>query len=609
MLILMGILGLLQSVLLPGLIIIKTGKLRGGITEQLLRLVPLSLTANYLCVFLLAALRFYRRPVMLGLILAEIAAVIWLYRETLFQPLNTAFSSLSEAFRRELRPLGDFLTENPSGRKNILSSWIWVLSGCFAFSGVVWALHLCRLNFGTIFTGWDTVFSWNAWAEMWAGGSIPKVAGLYPQLLPVNWSVSYVLQEKEWLQFFNTLLPPIFFLMIQQMFFDLGFQRRESAFFFAAVISRFMMKKLMGDQLFDGYMDVPAAAMCLLSLYSFLKAEGRSFAEQRQGIVLGVLFAAAAAVTKQSGWIALLLAPLTVALRLRDGLKTMSGKQKLLLFLAALLIVLPWYLHCFFFRPVGGEDELIADGIMDFNRQYDIHHRLRLARETLGKYGIFFLLSLAGIPFVPKKYRLPLFLMAWPLTAVWAVSYSYDARNLAPVLPVISLSCGLALSGIGVRIGKICQSAKPDRIALIIPMLLIFAAAVAALVYYYPDDRLTEDQRVRKKALFGERLNRELLYGVFGETHGGNDIYTDYPAYFLSGYENCCSAADFRDEGQVRMVLEGTKINWLLLPQVMPNNTDPAKELIDQCIADGRCGLRGCSDGYYKSYCLYEIFR
>ena len=30
------------------------------------------------------------------------------------------------------------------------------------------------------------------------------------------------------------------------------------------------MKKLMGDQLFDGYMDVPAAAMTVLSVYTLL---------------------------------------------------------------------------------------------------------------------------------------------------------------------------------------------------------------------------------------------------------------------------------------------------------------------------------------------------
>ena len=109
--------------------------------------------------------------------------------------------------------------------------------------------------------------------------------------------------------------------------------------------------------------------------------------------------------------------------------------------------------------------------------------------------------------------------------------------------------------------------------------------------------------------MFGERLNNELLYDIFGEEHSGSDIYTDYPAQFLPGYADCCSAAELTDETQVRGVLDGENINWLLLPVVMPNHTDPSKELIEQCIADGRCEQIRCSDGYYKSYCLYQINR
>ena len=254
-----GILGLLQISLLPALIIRKAGKLRGGLAEQLIWLMPLSMTANYLLVFLLIVLHLYKRPVMLGVIGAECLCLLWLYRKTLLQPLQESFRQISSGIQRELQPVQDFLSEKQS-----LGGWIWFLSGCLAFSGVLWGFHLCRLNFGTVFSGWDTLFSWNAYAETWAAGNIPHIEGLYPQLVASNWSISYLLQGEGAVQFFNTLLPPVFFLLIQMMLFDQGFQRRESGFFFAAVIARFMMKKLMGDQLFDGYMDVPVAAMSLV---------------------------------------------------------------------------------------------------------------------------------------------------------------------------------------------------------------------------------------------------------------------------------------------------------------------------------------------------------
>ena len=605
MLMLFGILGLMQAVLLPALIIMKAGKLRGGITEQLIRLLPISMTVNYLLVFLLAALHLYTRPVMLALIAAEAFCILRLYRGTLSRPLALTVSRVSEAFRREIRPL----TEVLSGKADPIQRWVWLVSGCFALSGILWGFHLCRLNFGTVFSGWDTLYSWNAYAETWASGNIPRIGGMYPQLVSANWSISYLLQGENAVQFFNTLLPPVFFLLIQMMLFDLGFQRRECAFFFAAVIARFMMKKLMGDQLFDGYMDVPAASMSLLSVYTFLKAESKDPADQRQGIVLGVLFAAAAAVTKQSGWAAFVLSPLGGWLLLREGMKTMDKRRKAALCAAALLIALPWYLYCLSGKTPGTERELIANGIMDYNSRFDLRYRLELAAATLGKYGAVFLLSLIGLPFVPKKYRLLFFLMAWPLTLIWAVSYSYDARNLGPVLPIISLLCGMALAGGGNAAGRIAEKAGLGKLPLFVLLGLSAAAVTAGLIKLWPDGKLIEDQRVKQKSLFGERLNRELLYDVFGETHEGKDIYTDYPAHFLSGYEDCCSAADLRDEEQVRSVLEGTGIRWLLLPEVLPNDTDPSKVWIDRCIDEGKCELMRCSDGYYKSYCLYEVKR
>ena len=610
MLILFGILGLLQSTVLPGLLMIRLWKLRGGVIEQLLRLIPLSLITNYLLIFFLAASGFYTRPVMLGIIGAEVLALLWLYRDVLLRPFSGSILSLSEALRRELRPAEDFLSSlRGSSVTGALKNWIWLLSGCFALSGILWAVHLCRLNFGTIFSGWDTLFSWNNYALVWAGGEVPNIGGMYPQLLPSNWSLSYLLQGKDAVQFFNTLIPPLFFLMIQLMLFDLGFQRRECGFFFAAILARFMMKKLMGDQLFDGYMDVPAAAMALLSFYTFLKAEGRSLSEQRRAVFLGLVFAGGAAVTKQSGFAALVTAPLAVLCLLRTAAGTLSRKQKAVLVLLVLVIVLPWYLHCFLFNTHGYERELIAEGIVEYNRTFDLSHRVRLAAETLGKYGIFFLLSLVGLPFVAKRYRLLLTLLIWPLTLIWAVSYSYDARNLGPVLPFVCMACGLALAGCGAFAAGILQKAGIGRIIFAVFFFLSAAAAVILLVRLFPDGRLKEDQRIKQKALFGERLNQELLYEIFGETHEGNDIYTDYPAHFLSGYEECCSAADLTDTFQVQKVLEEDKIHWLMLPVVMPNNTDPAKELIEGCIEEGKCVKVRCSDGYYKPYCLYGIYR
>ena len=605
MLMFFGILGFLQSTILPALLIIRLFRLKGGLTEKLLRLFPLSLIANYLVIFALAALHLYTRPVVLVLIGVEITAILWIFRKSLFRPVSETITAIGDSLRSELQPVGDFLSDDSKQ----IRGWIWAVSGCLALSGVLWGVHLVRLNIGTVFSGWDTIFSWNYYANTWAAGRIPSIGGMYPQLVPSNWSLSYLLQGDGAVQFFNTLIPPLFFLLIQGMLFDLGFQRRESAYFFAAIIARYMMKKLMGDQLFDGYMDVPAAAMSLLSIYTFMKSECKPQQEQKQALILGVLFAAGAAITKQSGFIALLLAPLAAFLLLRVESKAMSRQEKLLLAVSVLLIVLPWYLHCFFFNTHGQARELIAEGILDYNTSYDISHRLWQADQVLGKYRLCFLFSLIGLPFVPKRYRLLFPLFIWPLTIIWATTYSYDARNLCLTLPFVALLDGLILSGFGNFSYRILQKLHANRIPVFLIGSLFLAAAIFALIRLFPDEKLKEDQRTKQKALFGERLNNELLYGFFGEEHSGNDIYTDYPAHFLPGYEDCCSSAQLTDENQVKGALEGEKINWMLLPMIMPNHTDPSKELIEQCLFDGKCEQIRCSDGYYKSYCLYRINR
>ena len=95
MLIAFGILGLLQIMLLPALIIRKAARFHGGILEELLQLLPLSLIANYIFIFALASIHLYSRPIMLGTILIELLLILWLYRKTLLQPVNRTLSRIS----------------------------------------------------------------------------------------------------------------------------------------------------------------------------------------------------------------------------------------------------------------------------------------------------------------------------------------------------------------------------------------------------------------------------------------------------------------------------------------------------------------------------------
>lgn len=609
MLVFCGIVGLLQSILLPGLILLKIFKIRGGLIERFLILFPLSLVTNYLIIFLLAAFRIYTRPVLSLLIAIEILTLLFLFRRTFQTPMKEILFNIEKSIKQELLPLTTMLSQSSNQSHEIIQNALWILSGLGSVSAVLWGIHVWRLNFGTIFNGWDTLFSWNAFAETWATNQIPAFRGSYPQLVPANWSISYVLQGVNPVQFFNTLIPPLFFLWIFLMLFDLGFQKKETGFFFAAIIARYMMKKLMGDQIFNGYMDVPAASMVLLSLYAILKGSNRSGKDQQQSIALSLVFASEAAVTKQSGLIALIIVPILIHRWLKTAEQQIPRKQKIGLMVICAGIVLPWYFGGLIYGMVNPDTgtQIVDQGIVQFNQRYEWSHKFYLIRQSLGKYFYVFLISLIGLPFVPKKYRLPFFLASWPIVTLWALFFTYDTRNLATALPPLAILCGFALDGFIQKILLFTGRWKIGKIAVGIPFILIIAIGLIILIDLFPDERLHQDQDNQKKNLFGAGLNQELLYGVLGETHETADILTNYPAYFLPGYGNCCEKVDFKDSIMFEQKLSQSHIRYLLIPQFVENLSWESYDVLNRCMANGKCTLMKCSNGYYIPYCLYTV--
>ena len=380
------------------------------------------------------------------------------------------------------------------------------------------------------------------------------------------------------------------------MLFDLGFQKRESGFFIAAVIARYMMKKLMGDQIADGYMDVPVSFMSLLAVYTLLKGIEKDKFGQFQTIILAVVFASGAAITKQAGLMILALTPFFAAIWLKDGIACISRRKFFLILLIPCMVVLPWYLLCWINSrvPDPASGELLADGIRQFNERYEWSHKLFLARQSLGKYVVFFILSIIGLPLIPKRYRLPFFLCSWPLVIVWA-AFSLMMPKSCLSLPFIALSSGMAVDG-GIRwIADLTGMRKISQIQVWIPLTLLIVALLIGLWFLLPEAELSEVQRLKQRELFGKELNEELLYGIIGEEHHEKDILTDYPAYFLSGYKDCCEMADFSDAPAFEWLLSKGTIRYILIPEQIQNHSQDSALVLDKCVQTGLCRQVGCS--------------
>jgi len=111
-------------------------------------------------------------------------------------------------------------------------------------------------NTGSVFESYDTIISWNKWAIDWANNSLPTSTWRYPQLLPANWSIIYVLMGTTTVQFFVKAMMPFFTLFILLMIIDLGFAKSNPGFFIGSAITYFVIKKFLGPFVIEGLADM-----------------------------------------------------------------------------------------------------------------------------------------------------------------------------------------------------------------------------------------------------------------------------------------------------------------------------------------------------------------
>src|SRR5882757_3594479 len=91
---------------------------------------------------------------------------------------------------------------------------IWPLICCIAASIVVLqTLYLFGASFGSIVVGYDPVVQWNVWAVDWAANRPPNRIYHYPQLVPILWSIPYVLMGNSAIEFFSSSYKFVFWLL------------------------------------------------------------------------------------------------------------------------------------------------------------------------------------------------------------------------------------------------------------------------------------------------------------------------------------------------------------------------------------------------------------
>ena len=286
---LLGIIALIQIIFLPGILILYFAKIKTqSIIQKYVYIFALSLFANYSLVTILVLLKIYLSAFMFAIIIAEVLLLIFLIvKKRISIHANSSSNQTYQSFK-------DLIKQNNLPIKVLVFGAAIVI--LFYFS-------LLIANIGTIFYFTDTVnnIHWNTWAIDFANNILPIQSSHFPQLIPANWSISYLLIGGSNIHFFPKSIMPLFFLGNILMFWDLAISKKKYVYLIALIVYG-LFGPIIYNLVFiaDGNGDLPVSFFAFLSFYAYLKRSENKY--DLKEFILIFLFTSTAAGTKLAGF-------------------------------------------------------------------------------------------------------------------------------------------------------------------------------------------------------------------------------------------------------------------------------------------------------------------
>jgi hypothetical protein len=580
----LGILAVFQILFFPGLIFRALYHPRGKFFFQLSVVIAISMLFNFLIFYAMILLHIYTRTAVLIIIGLEILALLWLYRSI----FSTSLDDLAHSIRDEIDKVKQsfqswFSIENSSPAITVLRGLVIVVFLVLALSLTYWFFRRLPNNFGSVFNSWDSVVSWNAWAETWAQGQTPRIHLTYPQLLPINLSVTYVLIGNTHIDLFAKAIMPLFALLIVLTLLEMAHGEKKYGYLIAVVIFYLLCKKFLLEYLTEGYTDLPVAFMGWIAMIPFIR--NKDILADKKEFILGMIITAAASLTKQVGLYLLLILPVISYINTKNKSRKQFWFCLIVLVLAG-LVTFTWYL------PLGidilqgnqslGIDRYVnhANNVLDTT---SLWLRPVYAMLTLGKYLAVFAFSAVAAIFLDRRWRLIILFYIIPFTLLWGIIASYSERNLAMVFPFWAAASGLGIAFCLDWGWGLLSKIKTGKLGTVFLILLV----LAPFVYFglkLDDDTLTAKWRDTKSQIFSPSIN-EQLYALDYSKPGCKTILTNYPVAFLPGLEDRQITFLYTDYGMYLKYIADPSICWMLVPGNFA--LDEVKQDIDAKLANG----------------------
>jgi hypothetical protein len=347
-----------------------------------------------------------------------------------------------------------------------------------------------------------------------------------------------------------------------------------------------LLSKFLNNGLYNGYVDITVAFFTFATLYILLKAHNTPGMEQRGRLyLLGAIFTAGAAVTKQTGVYIALCYPILVYADLYFSKLPLDNKklQKWIAIFAAIsLIWVSWYV----FKVIAGTDtQAINTYISLSENRYDNVSLIGRISAALGQHRefvILFLLIAVTFPWMDRFYKVLTLLFA-PYPFIWAGLASYDTRNLAIFLPVLALVAGYSIHWLIVKLVGLSERARVFQIPVYIPV--VFAClALFSVGFLVSAQKLYQKQVDLQRQIFSPDKNQMLL-DLVAENGPQTRIMTNYPMEYIPGLGEYQVRFDFQDYDLfLARIQQNPDVEYLLVPNV---TDDRIKDYINARVEAG----------------------
>jgi hypothetical protein len=529
MLFVLSVIAFLQMTCIPGFIALKYSRVT---LESKLQAVvytfALSVLINYLSVYLLTVIKIYK-PITIYIILSIELLLLVYYRMRFHKPIgiNINFKLPSESFKK--------LSESNSSFYHVVFGLSIVVIVIFFY------IFISRIK--AVFYLTDPVLGWNRFALDWFHNQLPVNTWYYPQLIPANWSLAYVIMRSSDIGMAARSIMPLFSIFTTFLFLDLGLRKKNAAYFLGLIFYGIIIFYLYRSAFIaGGHMDIPVAFFAFLSFYVLhLHHADQPF--QVRNSILSIIFASAAAVTKQPG-LYILIIILAWNFRLFYKNRTsLPGKTIIKTTAAVLLIiaaiVLSWYLPRLVLIHKGMENSGIHVLTQEIHQGRTYVERLQFGFDKIihardKKDGDAFFIYLALIflffsLFSRKTRNVSLFIVI-PFTLLWGLFFSYDYRNLTMAFPFMAFSMAVGFLWLFDRLFRKSGHLPGLRLSFwhlvcfLIPLLIILNFTL------FKEDAIINNQLTQQRHIGDMQLNKR-LYEYYEKNGFEGKVFSKYP-YF-----------------------------------------------------------------------------